>query len=285
MVSLIQCRTNQVRHTGIYYGKLLCNRFLHICHSRNQRATLSHKRATKLEMQLLSIAQLHVVLKHIKECLEIGNGIVVRIAIINAQTSTNIYRIESHAFCLKLILKAVVHFAQHLIRLKVGELRPNVVVQAFQANCRQTVCQANHIAKQFKINAKLVVAQPGGNVAMGVSIDVRVHSNCHVGYLAFRQSQIVNHAQFGLRLDVEACDVVVECIFNFAVGFSNTGKHNFVAGKSGFNNSLHLPTALDTSVRRVIIAFRIAQCPRRIGQRLQIEMLEAGLLLIPSDTQ
>ena len=62
---------------------------------------------------------------------------------------------------------------------------------------------------------------------MRLCVHVWIDADGNFGLHAFCCRERRDTKQFGLRLDIEAMDRLIERVIDFAVGFANTGKGNF----------------------------------------------------------
>ena len=83
MVCLIQCRTNEVGHAGIYYGKLFVSALFYVQHFCYQASALSYNGASQFEVQSLFGMQLQMFAIGCKVCGEIGYCLTVRMLVID----------------------------------------------------------------------------------------------------------------------------------------------------------------------------------------------------------
>ena len=58
----------------------------------------------------------------------------------------------------------------------------------------------------FHRQTEFVLVEPGGDLRMGVRIDVGIDAKGHIGDFPFRRSQRIDDFQFGKTLYVEATD-------------------------------------------------------------------------------
>ena len=142
--------------------------------------------------------------------LEIGHRMAVGVAVIDAQAAAQVYQLEVDALLLVVVEQAVYRVAEHGVGLHLRDLRADVEMQATQVDVWQRKSEFDYLLERLEGDAKLVVGGAGGDVAMGVCIDVGIDAQRHTCRRAHSASQMVNYLQLGHRLHVEASHVVLQ---------------------------------------------------------------------------
>ena len=105
-------------------------------------------------------------------------------------------------------------------RLDVEDLRAQVHVEADHIEARLGGQAPQQRRGELDGHAELVEALPGGDVRVGVGVDVRVHPQGDPGLHAARAGQRVDAVRFAVRLDVDGLhaegDRVVELVARLA---------------------------------------------------------------------
>ena len=110
-------------------------------------------------------------------------------------------------------------------------------VQADKLNILHCQSGIYDIVELRHIYAEFVFIKPCGDIFVGVSVDIRVHTNSDACHFTLRGCNLVDYLHFGQRLHIEAKDVAVDPGSNLFVGFPYTGKGNFISGKSRTDGS------------------------------------------------
>ena len=278
MMSLIQRRTNEVGHTGIDNGEFLGCAFLHIKHTRNQRAALPHNRPSRLEMQFLVGRKLQIVAEHSKIVFEVGNRIAVRIVVVNSETATHIHYCDFSPKSLHAV-KNFTHLpAQQHERSSLRDLRAYMEMHTTKVNIVERQRRFDKLVKILKIDAEFVFAQPRCDILVCMGVHVGIDAHCNVRHHVLASGNLVDVEQFRQRLDVETMNVGVKCQRNLAVGLAHPGKHYVAAGESGIQSRHYLATAHAVHTQSSL-AHRCEDT--RIGISLDsiVHLTSAGLLL------
>ena len=90
------------------------------------------------------------------------------------------------------------------VRRAVGDLRADVAVDADDLDARQARGLPVHSHRALVGDAELVAAQPGGDVGMGLGVDVRIDAQADRRALAGCRGQLRQRQQLRFALDVEA---------------------------------------------------------------------------------
>jgi hypothetical protein len=105
------------------------------------------------------------------------------------------------------------------------KLRADVHLQAAQLDVFQLLGSAFvEVGDGGEIDAKLVLGLAGGNVFVGVGVNVRVHADRGRGDHAELAGDLVEVAEFFLALDVERVDPLLQRIDDLVTGLANTGE-------------------------------------------------------------
>ena len=102
MVCTIKRRSDEVIHTGIHDEEVLGLAALDEKYSRNQRRALGDKRTSWLHMHRLILAAGNIFRYCPEPCLEIRNCILVRIVIINSETTSEVDVVHLQSLVLKI---------------------------------------------------------------------------------------------------------------------------------------------------------------------------------------
>ena len=118
-------------------------------------------------------------------------------------------------------------------RRQVGQLRADMHVDAGDGDSRQRRGVAIDGAGPLDRYAELVLGLAGGDLGMGQRVDVRVDAQRDMCGSPLRRGDPRQHRQFGLRLDVEAEDVLVERQRQLGLGLADAGKRDPLARHAG----------------------------------------------------
>jgi len=94
-------------------------------------------------------------------------------------------------------------------------------------------------------DAKLVALQAGGDVRVGLGVDVRIHPQGDRCEHAELRCNVVEPVEFGCRLDVEATDAGFECLAHLCACLADTGEHHLGRIATGGDDAGKLSTGDD----------------------------------------
>ena len=185
MMGLIQSRTNKVGHTGIDDDKLLFERFLHIEYSRDERTALAYDSTSQLEVQLLAAAQVECVAEYIEVGFKIGDGVFIRIVVIDTQAASYIDVLYLDIPFHQIVLQAVDAFAEYPESLHVQDLRSDMKVEADKLYMRIALQLGKYAIEHLDGNTEFVFTQARRDVLVGMCVDIGVQPQGNRGYRLF----------------------------------------------------------------------------------------------------
>ena len=94
MVCTLEGRTDEVVHTRVHDEEVLGLAALDEEHARDEGGALCHERTSRFHMDLLVFAADDVLGNGTEPCLEIGDRGSVRIIVIDAETSSEVYVVD-----------------------------------------------------------------------------------------------------------------------------------------------------------------------------------------------
>ena len=101
MVCSVQCRTDQIIHSGVEDKEILRLTSFYKQHSGNQCPALGHYRSARFQMQTLSVPAMVVLNDSLEPCLEMCHRITVRVFIIHTEPTSEIDIRDMQPFILK----------------------------------------------------------------------------------------------------------------------------------------------------------------------------------------
>ena len=107
VIGSVKGRTDEFRETGIDDDELLLRAFLDIEDFREERPHLSHDGTPQLEVKLLAFTQLEILLEDVEIGCKVGNRMVARVIIVDAQSTTYIDILCPEARGFQLVLQLV----------------------------------------------------------------------------------------------------------------------------------------------------------------------------------
>ena len=97
----------------------------------------------------------------------------------------------------------------------------------------------------FDIDAELGLFHAGGNIRMGLRIDIGIDAQTDRRFFADAGGDFVERGQFLVGLDVEHQDAGVERILDFVLLFADAGKNDFLGIAAGFERAEQLAAGDD----------------------------------------
>ena len=145
----------------------------------------------------------------------------VGVVVIDAQAATHVDHLKVDASFTIVILQLVDGFAQHDEWLHGCNLRADMEMQSPQADVFKCQCVIDNLLKRLKADAEFVVGGAGGDVFVGVGIDVGVDPEGDVGLLAHFTGKLVDDFQFRDGFHVKTPDSLFDAEPDFPIGFSH----------------------------------------------------------------
>ena len=90
VVGIVEGRADEFRETCIDDGELFDGILLHVEHLGDEGTALCYNGTAQLEVNGLSGTHLQMLLIHSEVVLEVGDGVALRIFVVNTKTATNI---------------------------------------------------------------------------------------------------------------------------------------------------------------------------------------------------
>ena len=228
MISLIQCRTNQIRHTGIENGKFLISSLFYIKHTGNQRTALPRYGTPQFKMERLIGTQFQVLGIGIKIIFEVRYRLAVRMLIINPQSATYIDVLDADAMRFQFILQFVHTVAKSHEIAHIQYLRTNVEVQSDELYVLHLQRHIYHIVHVLHTDAELVLRQSGSDIGMGMCPHIGVDAESYIRNLTLCRSQFIDDFQFGDGLYIETENIIIQAEVDFPICLAHSGKHYLI---------------------------------------------------------
>ena len=178
-------------------------------------------------MQRLAGTQFQVLLEGVEVAFEVSHGMGVGRLVVDAQAASHIDHFKPDALLLELLLQTVDGVAQHGVRLHQGDLGADVEMQAAQVDIRQFHGPVNDFAEDLQVDAELVVGGAGGDIAVGVGVDVGIDADGNAGCRVHLVGNGVDDLQFRNGFHIETTDAVLQGKADFPVGFSHPREGHF----------------------------------------------------------
>ena len=106
--------------------------------------------------------------------------------------------------------KAVDRLAQHDVRLHLGDLGTDVEMQSAQVDVWQGQGVSDDLVQGLDADAEFVVGSAGGDVLVGVGVDVGVDPEGDARLLAHLAGQLVDDFEFRDGFHIKAPDTVLD---------------------------------------------------------------------------
>ena len=126
-----------------------------------------------------------------------------------------------------------------------AELRSDVHLEAAQIEVGESGGTVVELGDEFEVDAELVFGFSGGDVFVGLRVDVGIHTDGDWGGEAEVFGDLVDQLEFGDGLGVDAVDVVFEGILEFVAGFADAGEGALGAAAAGLEDAVELATGDD----------------------------------------
>lgn len=138
---------------------------------------------------------------------------------------------------------AVDAFTKNLERLHGGNLATYMEMQSAQPQPCIIHAYTHALFHIVGAYAELVFLQTGGDVMMGMGIDIRVYAQSHGSFYSAAFGYRGYDAEFFERFHIEASYALPQTQLYLAVGLSHAGKENVGRPETGVNSSLYLAAA------------------------------------------
>ena len=135
---MIKGGTYQVGHSGVNDAEQLVHAFLHVQHFRYQASHLRDDGTSELKVDLLAWTQTKTVGEGLEIRLEVWNGVLLRVILIDSESATHVYVFHLDAFRRQDVLKLVYTQAQLFKVVHVENLAADMEVQAREIDVFQT---------------------------------------------------------------------------------------------------------------------------------------------------
>ena len=208
--------------------------------------------------------------------LKVGHRIDIRLIIIDAQASSQVYVLDDHPVSLKaghdvIDLGA---FQLHNI-LNIKDLRADVELKPVEIDVRASVHQGHGLVKAPVGDSELVLVQAGSDVVMRVGVDVRVDPKADGSPAAKPARQVTDDLDLLKRLHHEGTDADLKGLAYLPVGLSDSREENLPGIVAAPHGEFNLVTA--HAVRsKPLVADDVVETAVRIGL-YRIMHLYAGL--------
>ena len=106
----------------------------------------------------------------------------------------------------------------------IENLRADVGLQTTQLQVRQLRCASVNLRRAIKPDAKFVSALPGGNILVGLCIDVWIHPDGDGCLLVELLGDRVDAFELRLAFHIETMDARAQRLGNLLFGLSNAGE-------------------------------------------------------------
>ena len=240
MVSLIECRANEIVHCRIRDNKVLFTVLFGIKHAGQQSSGLSDEEASGLEEQMhvqapKGMADCSGILGDASRRIEGGRSILDP----KPTSSIDVANIESIG------AQLLNEHADTLQRLGEwfdgSDLGTDVNAHASRIYAGKLCGAMVDLSCALDGNAELVLTQPSGDVRMRLGEDVRVDTERNLRHLAPCRCPCGEHVQFGFAFDIEEQNVRIQGRFDLPNLLSDAGEdHVAESGGGGAANALKL---------------------------------------------
>ena len=195
VMGLVERRADQLGHAGIEDGEAGLAPLLDVEHPADQAAALPHQRPPQLEVHLLPGGELQIFGK----CVEISGKIRHRpgvgMLVVDSQTSTEIEQGQGDLPLAEPALDLVHPPGEALEDGDVGDLRADMKVDSLQLEVGELLHLRHHFSQLGIVNAELVLLPPGGDVLVGVGINIGIDAQGDRGGSARLPGQAVDHLE------------------------------------------------------------------------------------------
>ena len=128
-------------------------------------------------------------------------------------------------------------------------------MQAAQVQVGQLERTVDSGGQHLDVDAKLVLGSAGGDVAVGVGVDVGVDAYGHMGRFASPAGQLVDDLELGHRLNIEAEDVVIEPQVDLPVGLAHARIHHLARVEASCKRGLDFAAAHQVDAQAIFHDF------------------------------
>ena len=194
-------------------------------------------------MQLLAAAQVERVAEYIEVGFKIGDGVFIRIVVIDTQAASYIDVLYLDIPFHQIVLQAVDAFAEYPESLHVQDLRSDMKVEADKLYMRIALQLGKYAIEHLDGNTEFVFTQARRDVLVGMCVDIGVQPQGNRGYRLFFAGQLFDDGQLFGRLYIEAEYFVIERVLDFPVGLSYAGEYNLSGRESSLQSGLYLAAA------------------------------------------
>ena len=122
MMCSVQGGADKLGESCIDDGEFLYGSPLYVKHLGNQTSALCNDGAAQLKVELLSGAELELIAEYVEILLKVRNRVLLRVDIVNTQTSAYVYAVELNSFCLQFVLQVIYLLAEQVVRLHIQDL-------------------------------------------------------------------------------------------------------------------------------------------------------------------
>ena len=217
MIGIVKRRTHQVVHGSIDNGKVLLLAVLEIFHSREQHTGVADQRTTRFDDKFLTAT-----LQHLQQRTRIiGNRRRCFVVVTNAKAAAKVEMLKPDS-----LRRQSVHQRQHFFcrcneRTDLGQLRTDMAIHAGDKQVRHGRCFTVQVKSLGVGHAELVLLQPGGDIWMGLRIDIRVHTQAYRSRGPHLSGHFIEPFQFRCRFHVETQDAALNGLSHFGCRFAD----------------------------------------------------------------
>ena len=168
-----------------------------------------------------------------------GRRLVV-VAIGNAEAAAEIDMVDDMAIGPEVPDKAHEALDRGIVGFESGDLAADMHVDAGDQDARQLGGAGIDGAGLGDRNAELVLGLAGGDLLVGLGVDVGIDAQRHARRAALGAGALRQELQFRLGLDVEAQNVLVEGIVDLAHELADAREHDLAGGHAGGTRTAQL---------------------------------------------
>ena len=176
------------------------------------------------------------------QCIGGGRGVAV---VVDAQPATKVDVVDGNTGRLDLLdeIKQAVGSVQ--VRCHFGDLGADVEIDAHHLEAGEGSGALVGGQSTFMGHAKLVALESGGDIGVGLGVDVRVHADADRRGLAFCDGHFAQNLQLCFAFHVETQNASLQRLPHFQARFTHAGKNHLAGIATGGNDTLQFTTRDD----------------------------------------